>query len=480
MAKPGVPRRCVPRSAGSTPPTASCARWPRAPSRSCARACARSCATARPYVAQPPARPPATSAPPAPTCASRSSSSTASSTSRPTTPNGREGLTGNLAQDLNRDEGLLFWLGWVAHNTNSMFSTSDASGPYRRFIILATCTTYQQLLLDNGAAAPLVEDALGPEGPARRLGPLPADDQGHAQPRPDGRDGGLHALVLRRCCCSCGCRSAAPIPLRPEGYRFEVGFKEASLLVKEADVRMAGLNVGKVKAKRLDAENGDHGRRAGDRRAVRADPQGHQGAAADQGAAGRDLRGAHARRPRRAQAGGRRAAARAGGRGGGGDRRDHLAVRQAHPARTSRAGSASWRRRSTRAAARTSTTRSATCRGSWPPATTCSPCSTRRSPRCGALVRNSGRALNAVNERRGQLRELIGNANDFFGALASRNESLAEAVFIFPTFLDESKATLRAAEDVLGRHAAAGARPRAGGARPAPDPARRRARSRPT
>ncbi len=66
-----------------------------------------------------------------------------------------------------------------------------------------------------------------------------------------------------------------------------------------------------------------------------------------------------------------------------------------------------------------------------------------QEPAVRRLVRNSGRALNAVNERRGQLRELIGNANDFFGALASRNESLAEAVFIFPTFLDESKVTLR-------------------------------------
>lgn len=76
-------------------------------------------------------------------------------------PKGAEGLSGNLAQDLNRDEGLLFWLAWVAHNTNSMFQTSDASGPFRRFITLATCTTYQQLLLDNATAAPLVEDALG-------------------------------------------------------------------------------------------------------------------------------------------------------------------------------------------------------------------------------------------------------------------------------------------------------------------------------
>jgi ABC-type transporter Mla subunit MlaD len=64
-------------------------------------------------------------------------------------------------------------------------------------------------------------------------------------------------------------------------------------------------------------------------------------------------------------------------------------------------------------------------------------------PALGRLVRNSGRTLEAVNERKGQLRELIGNANDFFGALASRNESLADAIFVFPTFLDESKATLR-------------------------------------
>ena len=64
-------------------------------------------------------------------------------------------------------------------------------------------------------------------------------------------------------------------------------------------------------------------------------------------------------------------------------------------------------------------------------------------------MRNSGRTLDAVNERRGQLRQLIVNANDIFGALASRNESLAEAIFIFPTFLDESKATLAPAQDLL-------------------------------
>jgi len=40
-------------------------------------------------------------------------------------------------------------------------------------------------------------------------------------------------------------------PLRPEGYRFKAAFPEASQLVKEADVRMAGVNIGKVKNKEL-------------------------------------------------------------------------------------------------------------------------------------------------------------------------------------------------------------------------------------
>ena len=79
-------------------------------------------------------------------------------------PGGKTPITGDQEKDLARDEGMLFWLGWVSHNSNSMFSTSDASGPYRRFVVLATCTAYQQLLLDNGAAAPIVEDALGVKG----------------------------------------------------------------------------------------------------------------------------------------------------------------------------------------------------------------------------------------------------------------------------------------------------------------------------
>jgi phospholipid/cholesterol/gamma-HCH transport system substrate-binding protein len=50
-------------------------------------------------------------------------------------PNGAEGLSGNLARDRARDEGYLYWLAWTAQNTVSLFSTSDAQGPFRRITI---------------------------------------------------------------------------------------------------------------------------------------------------------------------------------------------------------------------------------------------------------------------------------------------------------------------------------------------------------
>ena len=42
------------------------------------------------------------------------------------------------------------------------------------------------------------------------------------------------------------------IPFNPEGYRFEVAFPDASQLADQADVRIAGVSVGKVISKQLD------------------------------------------------------------------------------------------------------------------------------------------------------------------------------------------------------------------------------------
>ena len=58
-------------------------------------------------------------------------------------PKGREKLTGDRPADLQRDEGLLFWVAWVSQNTTSIFSTADANGPYRRIVIGLTCSALQ-------------------------------------------------------------------------------------------------------------------------------------------------------------------------------------------------------------------------------------------------------------------------------------------------------------------------------------------------
>ncbi len=58
------------------------------------------------------------------------------------------------------------------------------------------------------------------------------------------------------------------------------------------------------------------------------------------------------------------------------------------------------------------------------------------------LIKNTGVVFGAINERSGALGELIVNANNAFDATASRDEALAETFRVFPTFLDESRATL--------------------------------------
>jgi phospholipid/cholesterol/gamma-HCH transport system substrate-binding protein len=77
-------------------------------------------------------------------------------------PGGREGLTGSLARDRARQEGLLFWLAWLTHNTNSLFATSDAGGPIRRTVQLGSCTTYGAIAQTSGLAT--LENILGLQG----------------------------------------------------------------------------------------------------------------------------------------------------------------------------------------------------------------------------------------------------------------------------------------------------------------------------
>src|SRR6185436_17410838 len=45
------------------------------------------------------------------------------------------------------------------------------------------------------------------------------------------------------------------VPLKPEGYRFKIAFPEATQLGEYADVRTAGVSVGKVRSKELDPDD---------------------------------------------------------------------------------------------------------------------------------------------------------------------------------------------------------------------------------
>ena len=44
-----------------------------------------------------------------------------------------------------RDEGYLYWLGWLAHVGNSTFQAQDAHGVYRHIYVIATCNTVQTI-----------------------------------------------------------------------------------------------------------------------------------------------------------------------------------------------------------------------------------------------------------------------------------------------------------------------------------------------
>ena len=62
------------------------------------------------------------------------------------------------------------------------------------------------------------------------------------------------------------------------------------------------------------------------------------------------------------------------------------------------------------------------------------------------MFRDTGRVFHAVSREDGQLSGLITNGNATFGALASRDDALAETFQIFPTFLRETRATVRRLE----------------------------------
>ena len=171
------------------------------------------------------------------------------------------------------------------------------------------------------------------------------------------------------CCSTSGSRSAAPCRSRPRATASTVRFPEATQLAEQADVRIAGVPVGKVVATRAGPNNRtDATIEMRSRYAPVAERRARDAAGED--AARRDLRRPHAGQP---QAGMLRTAARWRMRAVAPDGRARRDL--PHLRRRRRAGvpdlDAVAGRGVGRAAAPTSTRSSATCPSSSRPPTTC-------------------------------------------------------------------------------------------------------------
>jgi phospholipid/cholesterol/gamma-HCH transport system substrate-binding protein len=234
------------------------------------------------------------------------------------------------------------------------------------------------------------------------------------------------------------------IPLRPKGYRVEVAFPEAATLAQEADVRMAGVNIGKVKKKKLD--------KGGARTIVEL-----------------ELKSQYAPIPKDAKAIlrqktllGETYVQLSQGHKQSGTVKDggRLADSAVQPTveldeiftafdKPTREAFQEWVSELAKAIRHHSPGPAedlndalGNLSGFAVDGSKLLKVLDEQEVAVRRLVKNTGVVFGAINERQGALHDLILNANNVFEATQSRDEALAETFSIFPTFLDESKATL--------------------------------------
>jgi hypothetical protein len=61
-------------------------------------------------------------------------------------PGGAQPTTGNPATEAQRNEGYLFFASWLGQLTDSLFSTSDANGSFRRAALGFDCSTIKTIV----------------------------------------------------------------------------------------------------------------------------------------------------------------------------------------------------------------------------------------------------------------------------------------------------------------------------------------------
>jgi ABC-type transporter Mla subunit MlaD len=231
------------------------------------------------------------------------------------------------------------------------------------------------------------------------------------------------------------------VPLKPKGYRFEVAIPEANQLAIEADVRSSGVPIGKVKSKRRPASGNktvvtvelerkfaplDRDARVTMRTktpARRALPRGDPGPAR------------RSRHPENGRLPDARVEATV-------ELDEVLGILDAPTRKLFRI----WQQ-DLGAAAKPNAQNLNDAFGNLPQfaatGTDLFQVLEGQDRALSSLIRNTGVTFGALTEREDELRDLVVNTDRAFSATSQEQEALAETFRIFPTFLDESRATVR-------------------------------------
>jgi phospholipid/cholesterol/gamma-HCH transport system substrate-binding protein len=233
------------------------------------------------------------------------------------------------------------------------------------------------------------------------------------------------------------------IPLKPQGYRVQVGFPEATTLATEADVRIAGVSVGKVRA--LEVDGGRNRTLATlelerEFAPLRADTRAMLRQKTLLGETYVEL--IPGRGERTLAEDGRLADAQVD---------DSVQLDEIFDSLDpeTRAAFRGWQQelaKGVRGRGRDFNDALGTLPGFAADGSEVLRVLDSQEAALQRLVKNTGVTFAALTENEQQLETLITSSERVFRTTGSRNEALAESVRIFPTFLDESKATLERLE----------------------------------
>src|SRR5215218_3042612 len=230
-----------------------------------------------------------------------------------------------------------------------------------------------------------------------------------------------------------------PIPLKPKGYRVQVGFPEATTLGLEADVRVAGVPVGKLRKKKLDTHsNRTLAELEIDRKyaPLRSDARAILRQKSLLGETYVEL-----------TPGSSKKTIPEGGRLRDAQVQPTVALDEIFQALdpSTRAAFRNWQQDlavGIKGRGRDFNDALGTLPGFAKDGADVLEVLDSQEGAVTRLVRNTGVTFGALTENEAQLRNLITSASQVFDATASQQDNLAEAIRIFPTFLDESKLTL--------------------------------------